>query len=71
MKVIDNALRGISFDNLGVGATFKYRDDYFIKTKMISDASELVNAINLEEGTVAYFDGSEEIIPFECELIVL
>jgi len=71
MKIIDNALKGITFGNLGMGATFHYGEAYFIKTKTITSGELKFNAVNLEEGMVAYFDDAENVIPFECELIIL
>lgn len=73
MKVIDNALRGITFDNLGIGATFKDGECYYIKTKMLQDVDEVCykNAIDLEDGTAHFYDGNEKVIPFDCELIIL
>lgn len=71
MKVIDNALRGLNFEELGVGATFKYGEEYFIKTKELSDEDRVVNAIELEEGIAYNFDAYDKVMPFNCELIIL
>jgi len=71
MKIIDNALGGIEFGDLGVGATFKYGEEYFIKIPLISCQTSYHNAVNLEEGTTHCFNADESVIPFNCELIVL
>lgn len=71
MKIIDNALKGLTFGNLGIGATFYYKESYFIKTIRMLDGNYEVNAVELTEGTVAYFDDTKNVIPFECELIIL
>lgn len=69
MKVIDNALTGIRFDSLGMGATFKYGDNYYIVIEARNDTAP--NAVNLEHGTLSYFGANHLVIPFNCELIIL
>lgn len=71
MKVIDNALRGIIFGSLGVGATFKHGKSYFIKIMRVSCLEGSYNAVDLEDGRMHCFHNETPVIPFDCELIIL
>lgn len=73
MKIIDNALRGITFGELGVGATFKCGDAYFMVIGLGAGAFEADEdfAVNLSNGELESFDDDTAVIPFNCELIVL
>lgn len=71
MKIIDNALRDHTFDELDVGATFKQREEYFIKIEEVTYGLHPWNAIQLNTGELNYFTDNAEVIPFNCELIVL
>ena len=68
VKVIDNALRNIRFGDLALGATFKHKDEYYIKTIFVREG---YNAVDLENGTMYCFTDADIVIPFNCELIVL
>lgn len=73
VKVTDNVLNGMKFKDLGVGATFKCGDAYFIVVgwgKGTCDPHE-DNAVNLSNGCFESFDDDTIVIPFNCELIVL
>lgn len=73
IKVIDNALNGVKFKDLGAGATFKCGDAYFMVVgfgvSMIAPDTD--NAVNLSNGELESFDDDTIVIPFNCELIVL
>lgn len=72
MKIIDNALRGIEFKDLGVGATFQYDNNYYLRTEdIVIGAGIVYNATNLESGEMCNFVLITKVIPFNCELIVL
>ena len=73
VKIIDNALNGVRFKDLGVGATFKFGDEYFMVigygTGMLDPNED--NAVNLSTGGLDSFGDDTIVIPFNCELIVL
>lgn len=71
LKVIDNALNGMEFGSLGTGATFKYENNYYIKTSLVIDQMDSFNAVDLSDGELCSFDNDDTVIPFNCELIVL
>lgn len=72
MKVIDNALRPYSISELGEGVTFKFCGQYFIKLSCeLKDESDTYNAVRLTDGMPCTFNETDEIMPFNCELIVL
>ena len=71
IKVIDNALRGTTFGNLEIGATFKYENDYYMKTSWVMAPMDSYNTVDLSNGELCSFDDVDVVIPFNCELIVL
>lgn len=71
MKIIDNSLNDFTFNDLGEGATFKYGEDYFVKTETIVTEFHTYNAVKLASGEVYTFHDDDIVIPFNCELIVL
>ena len=71
MKIIDNALKDFTFYDLGVGATFKQKEDYFIKIELVEHGKCEWNAVMLKTGELCFFSNEEKVIPFNCELIIL
>lgn len=72
MKIIDNVLKKTNFDSLGIGATFKYNDDYYLKTVTITvGVGTAYNAVLLDSGKMFHFGPDTMVIPFNCELILL
>lgn len=70
MKIIDK-FKKIEFAKLDVGATFKYESAYYIKTHRVKTNDSEYNAVDLYGGEHEYFSHEDEVIPFNCELIVL
>jgi hypothetical protein len=71
IKVIDNALSGVTFGDLETGATFKYKNDYYMKTSWVIDQMDSYNAVDLSNGELCSMDCDDVVLPFNCELIVL
>ena len=71
LTIIDNSLNGVKFTDLGVGATFKYDDYYYIVTEKVDTQTMIINSVRLDNGVFTYFDADDIVIPFNCELIVL
>lgn len=71
IKIIDNTLKEYTFYDLGVGATFKYKDNYFIKIELVEHGLHEWNAIKLNNGELISFDDDAKVTPFNCELIIL
>ena len=71
MKIIDNTRREFEFNELGVGATFRCDGNYYIKTMEIETNDSRYNAVCLDDGEYEFFAQDYDVIPFNCELIVL
>ena len=71
MEIVDHVLTGAEFKELGVGATFKYGEEYYIKTHNVETNDSVYNAVALANGTHEFFAYDDSVIPFNCELIVL
>lgn len=71
LKVIDNVLRGILFQELGVGAMFKRNERYLIKIEEVYWASTHWNAVDMTDGTLMHIPDDVSVYPFSGELIVL
>ena len=71
MKIIDNSRCEFEFNELEVGATFKSDGNYYIKTMEVETFDSRYNAVCLDDGEYEFFAQDYEVIPFNCELIVL
>ena len=71
LKVIDNVFNGMKFKELGVGATFKLNNEYFIKTETVEVEGETYNIVGFADGLLDHVRDNEIVYPFNCELIVL
>lgn len=71
MKIIDNGRGEFEFNALGVGTTFKCDGNYYIKTREIETPDGRYNAVCLDDGEYGFFAQDYNVIPFNCELIVL
>ena len=75
MIIIDNTQITKCFCEICIGAVFKKeyegaKPDYCMKVHKIPDqpSQEQYNAINLEDGSLQYFEEYEEIIPYDASL---
>lgn len=71
MEIIDNVLSGVEFKDIGIGATFKCANNYYIKTQKIETGDSVFNSVCLDDGEYEFFAAVDKVYPFNCELIVL
>ena len=71
IKVIDNAIRKVTFFELETGETFKFESGYFIKINVVERNDYQYNAVKLDDGELYDFQQGKVVIPFNCELIVI
>ena len=71
MKIIDNARKEFEFNELVIGTTFKCDGNYYIKTMEIETPDSRYNAVCLDDGEYEFFTQDYDVLPFNCELIVL
>lgn len=72
MKVTEKG-RTERFYNVNNGACFKYAGVYFIKINDVLETNHInvLNAVNLANGDVTYFNHDSEVrYPIDCELVV-
>ena len=76
MVIIDNTVITKNFADIRPGTVFKReyeegsRPTYAIKIVECSDrkSTNIINAIDLEDGEWCYFDGYEQVIPYDATL---
>ena len=73
MIIVDDTQCTRSFYDIPIGGVFKKeyegaKPDYCMKVPKILDqpSQEQYNAINLEDGSWQYFEGYEEVIPYDA-----
>lgn len=73
MKVVDKRMETKkSFASIGVGSTFLYDHEFYMKTgPMQSPAGHTVNAIMLGFGNDVRFGDEEMVTPVKCELHIV
>ena len=71
MKITEKG-RTEFFYKLKNGVCFKYAGVYFIKIEnaLNTNHCDVLNAVNLANGDVAYFNHDTEVYPVDCELVV-
>lgn len=82
MEIIENNKHVLTtFNNVGLGLTFKCDNDYFMKIESVCDMMPkldawgaitvgIYNAIRLKDGKLHEFNANEEIVLVSCKLTV-
>ena len=82
MQIIENNKHVLTtFNNVGLGMTFKCGNDYFMKIETVTDPHpklnnfniptfDTYNAIRLKDGKLHYFKEYEEVVLVNCKLVV-
>lgn len=72
MKITDKFKRKeTAYRNVGVGAVFKYENEYYMATEEIEDSYEDVyNCVKLESGELYSLDNDTMVEVLDAEMIV-
>jgi hypothetical protein len=82
MEIIENNKHVLTtFNNVGLGLTFKCGDDYFMKIEFVSNMMPKIgkfgaitvdtyNAVRLNDGKLHEFKSDEEVVLVNCKLVV-
>lgn len=82
MQIVENSNHILTtFNNVGLGVTFKCGNDYFIKIDTVCDSIPTLgrcgaltfatyNAIRLKDGKLYEIKEDEEVILVNCKLVV-
>lgn len=77
MKIIDmrSEVKHKTFDDIKVGDTFcrSEKGVIFMRTQALVDRSSrtIANAVCLEDGKVSWFDNHTNVIPLNCECVII
>ena len=70
MKIVEKAMEKVPFNSLHSGEVFKDSDSADIWIRCATESTD-INAVELENGTVAYFLPNEEVIPLFSAKVVI